>query len=137
MLINTIRCSVIAVVVFFFAVMAVGVSSAGNNGPEEIVLKSADAKKPARFPHKRHQALFKCEECHHTQSTAGKKGPYVEGQEKKCESCHNKEFHKDLHNLDGLNSLHEVCHALCKGCHRRVEREGKRAPIKCAGCHIM
>jgi predicted CXXCH cytochrome family protein len=130
MLKQSMKCTVIAAVVFCFAMMAAGVSFAGGTGPEDIVLQGADAKKPANFPHKKHQATIKCEACHHTQTADGKQGPYVAGQEKKCESCHNKDFK----NAE-LNSLKGVGHARCKGCHKDMEKEGKNAPTKCTGCH--
>lgn len=128
---QTMTCSLIAAVVFIFAFMATGVSYAANPGPEDITLQTADAKKPAHFPHKKHQETIKCEECHHTMDATGKKGPYVEGQEKKCETCHNKDFA----NAE-LNSLKAIGHARCKGCHKQMEKEGKNAPTKCTGCHI-
>jgi len=127
---NTMKFAVLAAVVFFFAMMGTGVSYAANAGPEEITLQTADAKKPAKFPHKKHQATIKCEECHHTQDATGKKGPYVEGQEKKCETCHNKDFA----NAE-LNSWKGIGHARCKECHKKMEKEGKAAPTKCTGCH--
>lgn len=110
--------------------MATGVSYAGNSGPEEIVIQTADAKKPAKFPHKKHQVMFKCEECHHTKDATGRKGPYVEGQERRCDACHNQDFPDKE-----LNSLKAAGHGLCKECHKRMEREGKNAPVRCAGCH--
>lgn len=125
MLKKSMKSTVIATAAICFAVMATGVSFAGGTGPEEITLQSAEAKKPAKFPHKKHQDKFKCEECHHTMSADSKKGPYVAGQEKKCESCHNKDFK----NVD-LNSLKGVGHALCKECHKK-----KGAPVSCTTCH--
>jgi len=127
---NRLTCSVIAAVAFVFAIMAAGVSFAANAGPEEITMQTAEAKKPAKFPHKKHQAILKCADCHHTKDATGKKGPYVEGQEKKCETCHN----KDLPNAE-LNSLKSVGHLLCKECHKEQEKAGKNAPTKCTGCH--
>ncbi len=131
MQITTIRRTVVAAVMLLFAIMTAGVSSAVNNGPEEIILQTPSATKPARFPHKKHQAMFKCEECHHTMTADGKKGPYVPGQEKKCESCHNKDFKNHE-----LTSLKAVGHARCKECHKKMEAQGKPAPVKCTGCHI-
>lgn len=128
---HALKCSVITAVVFCFAMMAAGVSFAANNGPEEIVLKTAEGKKPAKFPHKKHQETIKCEECHHTMGADGKKGPYVAGEEKKCETCHNKDFK----NAE-LNSLKGIGHARCKGCHKDMEKAGKNAPTKCTGCHV-
>ncbi|MDA8418005.1 MAG: cytochrome c3 family protein [Desulfobacteraceae bacterium] len=122
---------VIPVLILFFSLMAAGLSLAVNNGPEEIILQTSTGTKPARFPHKKHQAMFKCEECHHTMTADGKKGPYVPGQEKKCESCHNKDFKNPE-----LTSLKAVGHARCKECHKKMEAQGKPAPTKCLGCHI-
>lgn len=130
MLKETMKCAIIAAAVFCFFIMASDVSFAANAGPEEITLQSAEAKKPAKFPHKKHQAGFKCEECHHTQDATGKKGPYVAGQEKKCVTCHNKDFP----NAE-LNSWKAIGHARCKECHKKMEKEGKNAPTKCTGCH--
>ena len=130
MLKDSMKCTVIAAVVFCFAMLAAGASFAGNNGPEEITLQTAEAKKPAKFPHKKHQETIKCEECHHTMDAAGKKGPYVAGQEKKCETCHNKDFKNPE-----LNAWKGIGHARCKECHKEMEKAGKNAPTKCTGCH--
>jgi len=113
-----------------FTMLAVSASFAANAGPAEITLQTAAATKPAKFPHKKHQDLYKCEECHHTKTADGKKGPYVAGEEKKCETCHNKDFA----NVE-LNSLKGVGHAKCKECHKKMEKEGKNSPTKCTGCH--
>jgi len=127
---NSMKCSAIAAMVFATMLVISGISVAAGNGPEEITLQTAEAKKPAKFPHKKHQATIKCDVCHHTKDASGKKGPYVAGQEKKCETCHN----KDMANPE-LNSLKGVGHARCKECHKQMEKEGKNAPTKCTGCH--
>ncbi len=130
MLKNTMKCTIVAAAaIFCFSMMGTGVSSAANAGPEEITLQSAEAKKPSKFPHKKHQEMYKCEQCHHTMAN-GKKGPYAAGEEKKCETCHNKDFPNPA-----LNSVKAVGHALCKECHKKMEKEGKAAPNKCTGCH--
>lgn len=129
MLKKTMKVAALAAGVLCFTMMATGASYAGN-GPEEITLQTAAAKKPAKFPHKKHQDMFKCEECHHTKTADGKKGPYVAGEEKKCETCHNADFANAA-----LNSLKAVGHAACKECHKKMEKEGKNAPTKCTGCH--
>ncbi len=130
MLKESMKCTVIAAVVFCFAMLAAGTSIAANAGPEDITMQTAEAKKPAKFPHKKHQATIKCEDCHHTMDAAGKKGPYVAGQEKKCETCHNKDFKNPE-----LNSLKGAGHMNCKECHKEMEKAGKNAPTKCTGCH--
>ena len=96
-----------------------------------MVLKTAKARKPAFFPHKKHQDMYSCDTCHHTKDATGKQGPYVEGQEKKCVTCHNK---KDMPNKK-LNGFKKIGHARCKECHKKMKKEGKKAPTKCSGCH--
>ena len=108
---------------FVFSV-AVGISVASNAGPAEMVLKTEEAKKPATFPHKKHQDLMTCDKCHHTKTADGKKGPYAAGKEAKCLSCH-----------AGPKEYKKVAHANCKGCHK-AGFEGKKGPTKCGGCHV-
>jgi hypothetical protein len=36
-----------------------------NIGPADIILQTEDARKPADFPHRQHQAAFSCTVCHH------------------------------------------------------------------------
>jgi hypothetical protein len=121
----------LAAIVFCFAMITAEVSFAGSTGPDDFTMQTPEAKKPAKFPHKKHQETIKCEECHHTMMADGKKGPYVAGQEKRCESCHNKDFKNTE-----LNSLKAVGHARCKECHKKMEAAGnKNAPVKCTGCH--
>ena len=99
-------------------------------GPAEMVLKTAAAKKPARFPHKNHQESFECGECHHYKTIDGERFPYVEGMEiKKCITCHNPD---DMSNPQ-LNSGKLAGHGLCKECHKKNKDS---APTKCSGCHI-
>ena len=107
-----------------------GLSMASDAGPESMELKSSAAKKPARFPHKRHQENFACKECHHATDDGEVKSPFVEGMEvKKCIVCHNKE---DMSN-PMLNSFKLAAHGLCKECHKQNKES---APTKCSGCHI-
>jgi hypothetical protein len=103
-----------------------------NKGPKEMVLKTAKAKKPAKFNHAAHQEKLECATCHHTKTADGKKGPYVAGEEAKCESCHNK---KDMTNKK-INSFKNAAHKNCKACHKKEKKAGKKAPTKCTGCHV-
>lgn len=111
--------------------LAVGMSAAlafgveVNIGPENITLQTEAARKPAVFPHRRHQEGIVCTACHHADGEM----MTVE----KCESCHNKDFD------DGkLNGFKKVAHIRCKECHKAVNQDqGKAAPIKCTGCHVQ
>ena len=107
---------------------AVGVSVASNAGPADMVLKTAAGKKHATFPHKAHQDLMPCAECHHTKAADGSKGPYEAGKEAKCESCHDGSLSKDVADYK------KAAHKNCKGCHKKG-LDGKKGPTKCAGCH--
>ena len=114
----------------FCLILAGGQSIASDAGPEDMELKTAAAKKPAKFPHKKHQENFECKECHHAKTDEGIKYEYVEGMEvKKCVTCHNKD---DMTNPK-LNSFKLVAHGLCKECHKKNKDS---APTKCSGCHI-
>lgn len=107
-----------------------GLSWAANQGPDMITLTTPEAKKPAVFPHRKHQATIKCGACHHGKDATGKQAPYVEGQEQKCTTCHNADFaNKEL------NDLKKIGHARCKGCHAEEKKAGKNAPTECKGCH--
>jgi len=122
---------IVASCIFAFCLTAT-VSSAQNTGPESIVLKTAKAKKPALFPHREHQSRLPCSTCHHTKNADGTQGPYVEGKEAKCITCHNK---KDMKNKK-LVGYKNVGHARCKGCHKKEKKAGnKKATTSCSGCH--
>jgi hypothetical protein len=84
-----IACSVMSLCMLFGAAMF---TIAANNGPADITMDEG-GKKPAQFPHKKHQDSFKCADCHHGMAADGKQIPYVDGQEiKKCHrSCRQNE----------------------------------------------
>lgn len=103
--------------------------SAGNgNGPAEIILKTDRGRKPAFFPHHRHQEKYPCGTCHHDKDYPdmimnfdANKTAY------KCTSCHN----KDLPNQE-LNGFQGIGHALCRECHRKNQ---DITSAKCTTCH--
>lgn len=80
-------CSAVALAVAFGAF---GVASAEDKGPAEITLKTDAAKKPAVFPHAKHQAKNKCDECHKAATfPADKKWDMKKGHAF-CQDCHKK-----------------------------------------------
>ena len=118
-------------VVFAFNFAVVGVSTANGTGPAEMVLKTVDAKKPAFFPHEKHQKMEgnTCATCHHSKGADGMQAAYVEGQAiQKCVTCHN----ADMPN-EKLNSFKNAAHARCKACHKANKDKG--ASTKCTTCH--
>lgn len=118
---------------FFLLAGLLGTGSiclAVDTGPEEMVIQTSAAKKPAKFPHKKHQENYACKECHHAKTDDGIKYSYFEGMEvKKCITCHNKD---DMSNPK-VNSFKLAAHGLCKECHKKNKDS---APTKCSGCHI-
>jgi len=125
-------------IVSMFVLCGVAISSwAADTGPADITLVSTKAKKPAQFPHKKHQDMFKCEQCHHGIAD-GKQIPYLEGQEiKPCESCHNSEVLADNKKLD---SFMKAGHARCKACHKEMAKNDpalkEKGIDKCNNCHV-
>jgi hypothetical protein len=112
---------------------AITAGVAGDTGPEEMVLKTAEAKKPALFPHAKHQQMegVTCATCHHSKGDDGKQAAYEEGQKiEKCVTCHN----ADMAN-EKLNSFKGAAHGLCQTCHKEKKAAGMAAPTKCSGCH--
>lgn len=98
------------------------------NGPMEIVLKTAQAKKPAYFPHKKHQDKYFCSRCHHSKDSSGRKARYTEKTViQKCTTCHNSEMPDEK-----LNDWQAIGHALCRDCHRK--NRGITS-AKCSTCH--
>ena len=99
-----------------------------ENGPAEVILKTFQAKKPAYFPHKIHQAKYNCGECHHGQTSLGKLVKYTAKTNiDKCTSCHN----TDMANEE-LNSFKLIGHKLCRECHKKNQ---DITAAKCSTCH--
>jgi predicted CXXCH cytochrome family protein len=92
-------------------------------GPEMITMEST-YKKPALFPHRKHQGWYGCTTCHHT------KGQVMTIA--KCEPCHN----RDVTQNTDLDSLRKVAHQLCRECHKKEREKGRDAPSSCRVCHV-
>ena len=122
-------CATAFALVFGFAFASNSIAS--DKGPEVMILKTAKAKKPATFPHKKHQDMMECKECHHTMNADGTQGPYVAGQEHKCETCHDG---KKIKNKK-VSKFMKAAHKKCKGCHK-AGYNGKKGPKKCPACHV-
>lgn len=109
--------------------------TASELGPETIKLQTSRKRKPAVFPHRKHQEKWSCDNCHHGKDSKGKLVPYTAGMDiQRCVTCHNPTGMKNKK----LNNLMLASHARCKGCHKQVVAEtgGKAGPIaKCNGCH--
>ena len=110
--------------IIFVASVAEGLAKSNDIdiGAEVITMKSATARKVAEFPHRIHQKMYVCMECHH-----------VNGQKmtaQKCNTCHNADMDDKK-----LNDYRKAGHLLCRECHKRAKKEGKNAPTNCSGCH--
>lgn len=95
-------------------------------GPLTIIMKTANSRKPALFPHRDHQDQLDCAVCHHAKTTDGARAPYVDGMKiERCANCHNSDMANKL-----LNNLKLAGHARCKTCHKN-----KGISTKCSFCH--
>ena len=109
--------------------------------PVDSILKTANI--PTNFNHEQHQELFECADCHHSRNSDGTKGPYIEGEEQNCVTCHNSKDMADsiVRGENKLNTLEGIGHASCVGCHYKILKEGKvsgpttRSNGKCIACH--
>ena len=108
----------------------VGMSMAEEKGPAEITM--ADGKKPAVFPHAKHQETIKCGECHHSKGDDGKQVAFVEGQKiEKCATCHTGDMLKDS-GIKGKTAMQRAGHGNCLTCHKTQENKALK---KCSTCH--
>lgn len=69
----------------------VGVSMASDDmdkGPADITLQTADAKKPAQFPHAAHQERIECDKCHKDANFAAAGAWTKDAGHALCKECH-------------------------------------------------
>jgi hypothetical protein len=105
-----------------------------DKGPEEMTLQAEKDKakkpKPAVFPHKQHQKIAECGDCHHS-GKDGKQVPYAEGQKiAKCESCHFKGSGMDKK----LETFKGAAHVNCKACHKEFVASNPERADEFKGC---
>lgn len=110
--------------------LAVSMSVAADKGPAEIIL-NADGKKPATFPHAKHQEKNECGTCHHYVKD-NEPVPCDDGSPQEsfqsCTNCHNEKMANEK-----LRTWKDIGHGLCKDCHTKNKDAG--APTKCNDCH--
>ncbi len=102
--------------------------------PATIILRipgPGPGHKPAvTFNHRRHEAgRLACTQCHHDYQ--GRRNVWRQGLPvDKCQACHG--LRPEPRRLDLKNAFHRQC----KGCHLKLEQQGRRAgPIDCRDCH--
>ena len=124
-----------AAAVFVSVTCLAGFTIADEKGPAEITI-NPDGKKPAVFPHAKHQERIKCGECHHTKGEDGKQAPYTEGMKiQKCETCHTGDMLKDK--VKGKTAMQRAGHGNCLACHKEEAKKdpAKKGLKKCSTCH--
>ncbi len=87
-------------------------------------------KPPVAFSHREHEAgRVACTQCHH--DYRGRRNVWRQGLPvEKCQACHG--LRPEPRRLDVKNAFHRQC----KGCHLRLQQQGRRAgPIDCRDCH--
>ena len=130
-----------AVAMFFGLTGTESNASEEDNRPIESILQKANI--PTNFNHDKHMEQFECDVCHHSKNSDGTKGPYIEGEEQTCVTCHNSTEMADsvIRGTEQLNSYRGAAHTLCVGCHYKLLRAAKPAgPTKkgngkCIACH--
>lgn len=126
---------VLASALAFLVGGAVLANAEADKGPADITI-NADGKKPATFPHAKHQEAIKCGECHHGKDDAGKKVDYADGQKiEKCAACHTGDMLKDK--VKGSTAIQRAGHGNCKACHDEQAKAdpAKKDLKKCSTCH--
>ncbi|MBW1999246.1 MAG: cytochrome c3 family protein [Deltaproteobacteria bacterium] len=96
-----------------------------------------DRKGPVKFTHFKHSFDYgvSCWDCHHEYEDDSQKNPNIWrpwGETDTCDTCH------DPQEIDVTSiRLQRAFHLNCKGCHKALAKEKKRAGEyrKCTGCH--
>ncbi|OGQ86375.1 MAG: hypothetical protein A2512_05390 [Deltaproteobacteria bacterium RIFOXYD12_FULL_56_24] len=84
---KTVICSAAFALVFGFAV-ASNALAAADKGPAEITMKTEAGKKPASFPHAKHQAKNECDTCHKDANFPADKKWSMKNGHALCQGCH-------------------------------------------------
>ena len=84
---KTVICSAAFALVFGLAV-AGSALAAPAKGPAEITLKTEAGKKPANFPHAKHQAKNECDVCHKSADFPADKKWSMKNGHALCQGCH-------------------------------------------------
>lgn len=107
--------------------------AAKKKGDKDAVLAKSEfgqpQRPPARFDHDQHEAIIRCQACHHEffkfENEEG-------GQGQECAECH-----KVKGTAEVPITLLEAFHRNCKGCHQRTLARGKKSgPVMCGQCHL-
>jgi hypothetical protein len=130
--------AILGIVFGLFLVTAASTKAAEEQEfPDEILIDNPiykpDRKGAVYFSHAEHAESYvdACDACHHDYQ--GGENVWEEGQPvQKCAACH------DPQKRDGkVRKLNIAYHKNCKGCHRKLAREGDtEAPYRqCTDCH--
>jgi len=80
---------VAALFVMGLMISKVVVAEDQDKGPAEITLTTKDAKKPAMFPHAKHQERMQCDECHKNANFAAAADAWTkDAGHALCKDCH-------------------------------------------------
>lgn len=121
-----------------FLVSCLPAFAQGQEAPEEMLLDQkaykTNRRGPVDFSHGDHAQAYEleCTDCHHVYKNG--KNVWKEGDPvAKCADCHN-----PSKNEGNVKKLKLAFHDSCKGCHRKLVKEGfsENAPYrKCSDCH--
>jgi len=128
-------------VLVLFVCTVIGIAYAGQEVQDTFRIDYRDKfektlKTTVELSHKKHHEDYKvaCTGCHHVYEdgkNVWQQGDHVQ----KCIECHspNREEAKAKNVLDLRNAFHKNC----QSCHKDALKEGKKAPVKCAECHVQ
>lgn len=83
---KTVICSV--AFAFAFSLALAGSALANAKGPAEITIKTEAGKKPAKFPHAKHQGKNECADCHKSDKYPADKKWSMKNGHDFCQGCH-------------------------------------------------
>ena len=83
---KTVICS--AAFALVFGLTVAGSALAADKGPADITLKTEAGKKPAVFPHAKHQAKMDCDGCHKDANFPADKKWNMKNGHALCQGCH-------------------------------------------------
>lgn len=113
---------------------AQGPKASASKAPDVILMKDA-ALGSVKFPHKQHEAVTgkECMTCHH----ASKPEKRETRPNQACRECHTKPPSAGMKTSRQAAFHNSTAQSgVCIDCHKKQAAAGKKAPVKCAECHV-
>jgi len=122
--------SVLIAVIFLMVAVGVLVAADEKKAQDTYTLKAPNG--AVKFDHKKHAAA-KCETCHH----ASKPEKPSKAAHEACADCHTTPATAPMKTkLQAAFHNPAAQSGVCIDCHKKEVAAGKKAPTKCAECHV-